>query len=327
VFGVANLVVLAAMAWRAGTLAWRASKPAEDLTCRMTRFARQGYGLSLLTFIVRDRSEVLVLGALATAQQVGFYSVALGAAEAAMRLGPWIVASVFFPLIAAGFADPDRQAIRTRYAQCLRYLALTAAPLALGGIALSEAGVAVVFGSAYAPMVPVLRVTLVAAAAAALAQGPAALLTVAERQDWILRVRAPLALANLILNVALVPRFAALGAAWANLAVAAAEAFVLGAVAWRFDGWAPLASMGHTFAAAAASAGVATLVLAGRTDAAGLLSSMLLAVVVYVLVLVISRFFRPEDAQVLGPLLEHTRFASMVRHRRFGRGLSVSSPK
>src|SRR5207302_3977122 len=114
------------------------------------------------------------------------------------------------PLIVSAWSSADRAVTAARYAQCLRYLTLAAAPLALGGIAVADAGVAVIFGPAYAPMVPVLQVSLLAAAAAALAQGPTSLIAALERQDWLLRVRGPLAVANLLLDLALVPRMAAL---------------------------------------------------------------------------------------------------------------------
>ena len=70
----------------------------------MGRFARQAYWLSMLTFVVHDRVEVLVLGALTTSTAVGLYSASVGAANAAMSLGPAVVSVIFFPLLAADWA-------------------------------------------------------------------------------------------------------------------------------------------------------------------------------------------------------------------------------
>jgi O-antigen/teichoic acid export membrane protein len=251
-----------------------------------------------------------VLGALATSEQVGFYSVALSTAEAAMSIGPWVVAAIFFPLLVTDWAGADRAALAARYQQCVRYLALAAATLALGGIVVADAIVAVVFGSAYSPMVPALQVVLVAAAAAALAQGPSSVLAAAERQDWLVRVRMPLAAANILLNIALVPRFAAVGAAWANLAVATTEALVLGVLAWRLGAPVPGSGLLLPFVSAGAAAAAAALVIRDRTDPVALAMSIVVAIPVYFGVLIVFRFFRPEDAVVIRPLLARLRHPS-----------------
>jgi O-antigen/teichoic acid export membrane protein len=301
--GLFGLALISWFARRAGLLAWRPGSPDAELTARMLRFARHGYWLGLLAFVVHDRVEVLLLGALTTSEAIGYYTAALGAAEAAMGIGPWVVASVFFPLLAGAWSPADPRAFRARYAQCARYLTFAAAPLALGGIALAEAGVAVFLGDAYAPMVPVLRVTLLATAFSALAQGPTAVLASVERQDWLLRVSGPLALANLLLDLALVPRYAALGAAWANLAVAIGEAILLSVVAWRLAGVLPPPGIGLPFVAAGLAAVAASWALGDRLDALGLILGALAAVPVYVAALVASRFFRKEDAEVVAPLV------------------------
>ena len=299
-FGAVNLAVLAVLARRAGLVAWRPPPPDAVLRRRMLRFARHGYWLSLLTFVVHDRVEVLVLGALATPEAVSYYSVALGAAEAAMGLGPYIVASVFFPILVAAWTGGDPRLANARYAQCLRYLALLAAPLALGGVAVAPAGVAVLFGPDYAPAVPVLRLTLLSATAIALAQGPMSVLMAVERQDWLLRVRGALAVANLGLDVVLVPRFSALGAAGANLAVAVAEVLLLAVVAWRLVGARPAPAAGVPFVAAGLAALAAALVVGDRTDPLSLAAGILVAAPIYAAALLAGRFFGPQDAAVLG---------------------------
>lgn len=301
---LASVGILAGLSSRAGILAWRPGPVPAPLAKRMGRFAGHAYWLSLLSFVVRDRIEVLLLGALSTSEDIGFYSVALGAAEAAMRLGPWIVATVFYPLLVADCARAGWAGAAPRYAQCLRYLSFTAAPLALGGIAVAEAGVAVVFGPAYAPMVPLLRISLLSAGAAAMAQGPTGMIAAAERQEWLLRVRTPLAVANVLLNLALIPRFGALGAASANLAVAVSEALLLSLLAGRLGRTAPPLSLLAPLLAATLAAAVAGLALGGRTDAVALVRSVLLAVPVYFGALAAGRFFRPEDAVLARPVLQ-----------------------
>jgi O-antigen/teichoic acid export membrane protein len=280
----------------------------------MVRFSEHGYWLGMLAFVVHDRVEVIVLGALTSPEAVGYYSAAVAAAGATMKIGPAIVSAVFFPLLAADWARADRPAFAARYAQCLRYLTFAAAPLALGGIALAEAGVDVVLGPAYAPMVPVLRVTLLATALAAVAEGPAAVVTAIERQDWLLRVGAPLAALNLVLDLLLVPSFGPLGAAWANLTVALGEVVLLGVAAWRLAGAAPPLSALVPILAAGLSSVAAWLALGDRHDLLGLGLGLAAAIPLYAGVLAASRFFRPEDAEVIAPLLG--RAARIIRPRR-----------
>lgn len=307
---VASLAVLGLLmggAHRVGVLAWRAPMPDADGVWRLVRFARQGYLLSLLSFVVHDRVEVLVLGAFSSDQQVAFYSVALSAAEAAMRLGPLLVATVFFPLMAADWTRADHPALAARYGQCVRYVALTTMPLVLVGGVVAEAGVALLFGPSYAPMVPVLRLSLFAAAAAALAEPPAAFLAAAERQGWLLRVRGPLAVGNVALDLALVPSLGAVGAAWANLIVASLEAVVIGLMIQRLGATTPALGLGIPLLAGVAGALAATVALGGRTDLPGLLIAVLVGGGVYVVTLVTTRFFTPEDAAMVAPLVRRLR--------------------
>jgi O-antigen/teichoic acid export membrane protein len=257
----------------------------------------------MLTFVVHDRSEVLLIGALSSAREVAFYSVALRAAGALMSLGPWIVATIFFPLLAADWARGDRRAMRTHYAQYVRYLALAAAPLALGGLAAADVAVALLYGPAYAPMVPVIRVTLLAVAVAALADAPTAVLAAAERQDWLLRVQAPLAIANVLLDIALIPSYGALGAGLATLAVSVASAALLGTLAWRLSGAALPVTLALPFLAAAIIAALVSLTLGALPDGRGLGISLVAAAPIYLGILALLRFFRADDAEVVAPLL------------------------
>jgi O-antigen/teichoic acid export membrane protein len=303
--GLVGIGLIVWLSRKAGLLAWRPAGPSPEIAGRLSRFARHGYWLGMLSFVVHDRVEVLVLGALTGAASVGFYSASVAAAGAAMSVGPAIVSSLFFPLLAAESARADRAVFAARYRQCLRYLSFAAAPLALGGVALAEAGITVVLGPAYAEMVPVLRVTLLGMALAAVAQGPTAALAAVERQDWLLKVGGPLAALNLVLDIVLVPPLGAVGAAWANLAVAAGEALFLGLAAWRLAGVAPPWRSAMPLVAGGLGSAAAWLALGGRADLMGLVFGIVAAVPVYLGALAAARFFRPEDVEVVAPLLAH----------------------
>jgi O-antigen/teichoic acid export membrane protein len=127
---------------------------------------------------------------------------------------------------------------------------------------------------------------------------------VAERQDWLVWVRGSLAVGNLLLDLVLVPRYAAMGAAWAVLVVATAEAVLLGWLAWRLGAAAPLSGLGLAVSAGAVSSGSAWLALGDRTDAVGLAIALVTATAAYIGILAVCRFFRPEDAEVVAPLLQ-----------------------
>jgi hypothetical protein len=110
-----------------------------------------------------------------------------------------------------------------------------------------------------------------------------------------------------LLNAVLVPRFAAVGAAWAYLTVATTEALVLGILAWRLGAAAPGLGFVVPFMAAAGAAGAAALVIRERTDPLGLAASIVVAIPVYFGVLVLFRFFRAEDADMIRPVLARIR--------------------
>jgi len=159
-------------------------------------------------------------------EAVALYNAVFRLVEA-MRLLPAAVLAVVFPLLCR--------------AGDLRPLARLAAGLFAGGaaVALVVAGpagwlVTLFYGPSYAAATPAFRVLLVAAPLFFLNYALTHQLIGWDRQKVYAGVSAAALVANLTLDVALVPRFGLVGAAWATVATeVVVTAGCVAALAWR----------------------------------------------------------------------------------------------
>lgn len=162
--------------------------------------------------IVYFRQDVLVVGALRTERETGFYGVASAFCAIAL-LVPSSVMSALYPRLAAAFAG-SLERWRVATARATRILIAGSVPLALGLIAVAEPVIRTIYGVRYVEAAPTLR--LLAAllplhgANAALGQAMQA----AHLQSVLFGMTVFAVVTNLIANLVLVGRFGIDGAAW-----------------------------------------------------------------------------------------------------------------
>jgi O-antigen/teichoic acid export membrane protein len=192
------------IAWRAGRALWRP----------LMRVAVPLGIASVLITIYYQVDSVLLLQ-LAGARETGFYSAAYRFLSPLLLL-PAAVMSSFFPVLSAAQAhDPDR--VRRLVQRAAELMTIISLPILAGTIALSGPIVHVLYGPGYgrtAQVLPVLMIAFVSICFGSLAGFLAPLLNL----TWRLAVYSAIgAIANVVLNVLLIPRYGALGSAWVTV--------------------------------------------------------------------------------------------------------------
>lgn len=208
-------------------------QPPDELRGRMGRFWLVTSVLAVLNAIVWERSEIFFLGRFSGAEEVAFYSLAYTVAIQARRLAPTALGEALFPVFARLDGMKDAWSLANAVAHATRYTAILGMPLAVGGVLFAAPLIRLAFGAAYLPAAPVLALLLVAAGAVSIAQPASAVLVATERYRFFLWCYGGLAVANIALDLALIPAHAATGAAIANTTVQVAGAVAQLAAAAR----------------------------------------------------------------------------------------------
>lgn len=186
-----------------------------ELSKRMFLFSGQSLVLLVLGLIVWDRSEMIFLKNFCPdIRQVAFYSVAFNITERLL-----VFSQVFGTATGATvMAQFGRDSRRTGglIGTSVRYLALISFPIHLGLAAIAGPVMWIVYGHKYMGAVPALTVAACLGIPKAFLLPIQALLSSWDRQDLIIRWGLIAGVINLSLDLALIPRYGALGAAFAN---------------------------------------------------------------------------------------------------------------
>jgi O-antigen/teichoic acid export membrane protein len=167
---------------------------------------------------VYARADVFVVTWLGSWTDVGLYGAATRIVDLARTVSP-AYGKALYPLLARLHATRSRE-FAVLGAQAVREVVVVAATLAFGIAALSGWMIDALYGPALAPAADVLAVLAWTLIPAGLATVLAQLLFAADRQIVDLRVNAVATVASVALNVVLVPRLGARGAAVSALAAA-----------------------------------------------------------------------------------------------------------
>lgn len=178
-----------------------------------SRFWRDTSSLSALGVIntvVFQRSEVFFLAALSSRSQIAYYTLAFALISRGLLLLPGAITGVLLPKF-AGVADPS-----STLGVSTRWLGLVTIPLVVMSVALASPIIQVLYGAAFAPAAPVLRVVAVASGVTVLITGGSSAMVAQGRQNVMLAVGAVGAVVNLALAYVWTKSGGALGAAFAG---------------------------------------------------------------------------------------------------------------
>jgi lipopolysaccharide exporter len=192
------------IAWRAGRALWR---PLMKVAVPL--------GIASVLITIYYQIDSVLLLRLSSAEETGFYSAAYRFLSPLLLL-PAAVMSSFFPVLSAAQAhDPDR--VRRLVQRAAELMTIISLPILAGTIALSDPIVHALYGPGYertAQVLPVLMIAFVSICFGSLAGFLAPLLNL----TWRLAIYSAIgAIANVVLNILLIPRYGALGAAWVTV--------------------------------------------------------------------------------------------------------------
>jgi O-antigen/teichoic acid export membrane protein len=182
---------------------------------RVSRFAGVVFLLTLMDAIVWEKSEVFFLERFSALEAVAVYSLSYGLAYMIMQ-APTTVSNLLLPVLAAGYGTGSPDFIAKGYYCATKYLALAVIPLGVLAMVLAPQLIATLYGPAYAGAVPTLRTLLAFGTVATFNRPISSVLFSSEKQNFILGVTLVLAALNLGCDLALIPGYGAVGAAFAN---------------------------------------------------------------------------------------------------------------
>lgn len=183
---------------------------------RLIRYSLSVTLIVLFDTIVWQRSESFFLLWFGQSDQVAFYNIAYDLSSRVMQLIPGSLVIVLLPFFSALYGKSDLGNIHKWYTEATRYLALLSLPLATILFVFAGPAVEHIYGTEYLPVIPVLRILVLASALGAIAGAGSAVVYTLEKQNIILLMAAFLAPLNIGMDLLLIPRYGAMGASIAN---------------------------------------------------------------------------------------------------------------
>lgn len=179
--------------------------------------ARQGVALGVaggLT-LAYGRVDQLILFEIAGDREAGLYGAVYGIVQQAQFV-PIAVMTTLFPLIAAAHGA-DRARLRRLFDSSLGIMAMVSLPALAFAIVASEPVVGLLFGSEFRPAAPALPILMAAFVVICAGYVAGHLIVIADLQRRQIAYAAAALVLNVALNLALVPRYGFLAAAWITL--------------------------------------------------------------------------------------------------------------
>jgi len=171
--------------------------------------------LSGVIFMVYLRIDQVLLGQLADSHEVGVYAAAVRVAELWFFVPTAIVSSVFPTIVRT--RESDENEFYSRLQKLYNLLAFIGYAIAIPGTLLAGVIIKVLFGAPYAAAAPMLILLLWSNIFAILAVARNAYL-LTMNWSWVLALMVLAgAVANVLLNIVLIPKYGGVGAAFASL--------------------------------------------------------------------------------------------------------------
>lgn len=178
---------------------------------------RDGWPLALsaVAVIIYMRIDQVMLGQLSSETELGLYSIAVRVADVALIVPVALNTSIFASIVRAQERGPDAL---TRLSQYAYDAMIIAALCTMAAVALASYVLFVpIFGQAYAAALPMVFILLLGLPWVALGQARGTVL-VSKGWLWSSTLTTSIgAVANIGLNLLLIPKFGGIGAAWATV--------------------------------------------------------------------------------------------------------------
>jgi O-antigen/teichoic acid export membrane protein len=213
VFSFVNALFYLIVLKREGVL----NRPAQGLSAeirgRINRYNRSIIAILICDKIVWDKSENFFLGRLCTATQIGYYNLGYNLVQKCVAMLPATFWRVLFPAMSSYFGSGDREKMKRLFYLATRYLAFIAFPLGTAGMILAYPIIHFLYGHDYIGAQRAMQILFIASIFSSLSNPASAILYGFEKQSFIYKYGAVLAVFNLILDFILIKKYGATGAA------------------------------------------------------------------------------------------------------------------
>lgn len=178
----------------------------------------KNYNLSVLAIIlcdkiVWDKSENFFLGRLCSATEIGFYNLGFNICQKFTSILPSTFWRVLFPAMSNYSGVGDLEKVKRLFFITTRYLAFVAFPIGVSGAILSYQMIHYLYGHEFIGAQRVLQIMFLTSIFTSLCGPGSAVLYGYEKQSFIYKLGCIMAVVNIILDIILIKKFGALGAA------------------------------------------------------------------------------------------------------------------
>jgi O-antigen/teichoic acid export membrane protein len=186
-----------------------------EISKRIFNFSLSVYGLWLLALIIFDKSELFFLRIFKAPEELAYYSIAF-AVTARLATAGDSISYVLFPMFITRFSQSGADGLCEVYQRSIRFLQILMVPICFWGIPLLPRLVVLAYGKQYTRVASVVQILLVTMLFTVTMTVGSSVIYTLDRQASLLRFMILVAVLNIGLDLCLIPRFGALGAALAN---------------------------------------------------------------------------------------------------------------
>ena len=264
-----------------------------------------GYNSSVMAIllcdkIVWDKSENFFLGRLCSAAEIGYYNLGFNVAKTFMNILPNTFWRVLFPAMSGYFGSGDREKMKRLYFITTRYLAFVSFPVGVAGAILAYQLLFYLYGYDFVDAQRALQIIFICSILSSMNEPGSAILYGYEKQHFILKYGLVLAVVNIVLDIFIIKRYGAVGAA-----VCYAVTTTLGSVGGLIYTCRtmklsyPVASIFKILFAAIMMGMVMEVVLLRDKEIVGSLIALAAGVTVYLIAALVLGTFEEEDYALL----------------------------
>jgi Membrane protein involved in the export of O-antigen and teichoic acid len=180
---------------------------------RIMKYNRSVIAILICDKIVWDKSENFFLGRLCTSVEVAYYNLGFNIAQKIVSVLPLTFWRVLFPAMSNFFGSGNSDKMKRLFFLSTRYLAFAVIPTGVAGIILAYPIIHFLYGHDYIGAQRVLQMIFLSSIVSSMANPAAAILYGYEKQAFIYKFGFFLALFNITLDILVIKRYGAFGAA------------------------------------------------------------------------------------------------------------------
>lgn len=184
-----------------------------SIRSRIFRYNKSVIAILFCDKIIWDKSENFFLGRFCSSQEIGFYNLGFNVAQRFMSLLPTTFWRVLFPAMSSYFGSGNKKKMQRLFFLSTRYLASITFPVGAGGMILSYQLIHFMYGHEFIGAQRVLQIIFISSIISTLSNPASAVLYGFDKQSFIYKFGAILAVINILLDIILIRHYGAIGAA------------------------------------------------------------------------------------------------------------------